>query len=95
MQYGLKWGRAPLDVFPGCVFEAGVANARRNYRIGKNRAVLETNMAGQDTDADLTAVHLQIPSQRWLDFVLGFRKAIHEVAADLDSSSSGSRQKQS
>ena len=95
VQYGLNWGRTPLDVFPGCVLEAEVANARRNYRIGKNRADLETNLAGEDTDADLTVVHLQVPSQKWLDFVLGFRKAIHEVAADLDRSSSGSRQKRS
>ena len=63
-QYGLNWGRTPLDMFPGCVFEAEVAKARRNYRIGKNRAVLETNFPGEDANADLKAVHLQIPSQK-------------------------------
>ena len=82
VKFGLKWGRTPLDVFLGCVIEAQVAQLRRNSNIGRNRAVLETQFAGEPTDADLKAVHLQIPSQEWFEFVSGLKSAITDVAED-------------
>ena len=55
----------------------------------------QQKIAGEVTNAELKAVHLQIPSEKWLDFVLGLHRAVHDVAVALDRSSSGSRQKQS
>ena len=72
-----------------------VANVRRNHCLGKNRAVLETRRPGELRDAELKAVHLQIPSEGWLSFAEDLRTAIHEVAAGLGGSMSGTRQKNS
>ena len=80
MESGFRCGRTPLDVFPGCVVEVEVCDARRNRGISGGRAVLPAVAAGDVSDARLKAVHMQIPSEEWAAFVRDLRTAIREVA---------------
>ena len=95
LEWGFHWGRRPLDEFPGCVVEVEVDSVRRNRQIGSGKAVLEAMAEGHVPDAELKAVHLQIPSEDWVAFVKDFRTAIWEVACAFPGGNSGRRQKNS